>query len=85
MSAEKPEGADDQLIPERVAEIAGELSEAQEESRRRRLARQIPQLAGRSSQATLQGLQSGTSRAWQTVQSGSGVVGKHLRGPRGGG
>jgi hypothetical protein len=79
MSAEKPESADGQLIPERVAEIAGQLSEAQDESRRRRLARQIPQLAGRSSQATLQGLQSGTTRAWQTVQSGSGAVGRRLR------
>jgi hypothetical protein len=77
MTAEKPEGADGQLIPERVAEIAGQLSEAQDESRRRRLARQIPQLAGRRSQATLQGLQS--TRAWQAVQSGSGAVGRRLR------
>ena len=79
MTAEKPEGTDGQLVPERVAEIAGQLSEAQDESRRRRLARQIPELAGRSSQATLQGLQSGTTRAWQTVQSRSVAVGRRLR------
>jgi hypothetical protein len=41
-----------QLIPERVAELAGELSEAESESRRRRLARQIAKLGGRTGRVT---------------------------------
>jgi hypothetical protein len=40
--------ADAQLVPARVAELAGELSEAEDESRRKRLARQIASLAGRT-------------------------------------
>jgi len=41
-----------QPIPQEVAELAGELTEAEDESRRRRLARQIAGLAGRTGQAT---------------------------------
>jgi hypothetical protein len=37
-----------QLIPQEVAELAGQLSEAEDESRRRRLARQIANLASRT-------------------------------------
>ena len=68
-----------ELIPERVAELAGELSEARDDSRRRRLARQIPQLASRSSQATVAGLQSGTGAAWRGVQSGTGTIARRVR------
>src|SRR5215469_15987490 len=50
-------------LPERVAELAGELAEAESKPRRQRLARQIPQLASRSSQATRRGLQSGRDAA----------------------
>jgi len=46
--ADNQSEADAQLIPERVAELAGELSEAEDESRRKRLARQITRLAGRT-------------------------------------
>ncbi|MBO0837107.1 MAG: hypothetical protein J2P28_16580, partial [Actinobacteria bacterium] len=42
---------DGQVLPQEVAELAGELTEAHEESRRRRLARQISGLAGRGRQA----------------------------------
>ncbi|MFZ0044728.1 MAG: hypothetical protein WAL16_02760 [Streptosporangiaceae bacterium] len=74
-----------QLMPQRVAELAGELSEARDETRRRRIARQIPQLASRSGQATVRGLQSGTGTlarrarpardaAARGVQSGRGIA-----------
>jgi hypothetical protein len=46
-------------LPERVAELAGEISEAQTESRRRRLALGIPRLAGRGGRSAWTGLQSG--------------------------
>ena len=55
------------LLPERVAELAGELSEAEDEPARRRLARQIPELASRSGQATMRGLQSGKRAAARRV------------------
>jgi len=56
-------------LPERVAELAGELAEAESKPRRQRLARQIPQLASRSSQATRRGLQSGRDAARQGLRS----------------
>src|SRR5262249_10275041 len=45
-------GSNSQQIPQEVAELAGKLSEAEDESRRRRLARQIASLAGRTGHAT---------------------------------
>src|ERR1700727_3283954 len=68
-----------QLLPERVAELAGELAEAPDESRRRRLARQIPELASRSGQATWRGLATGRDVAWQRLQSGAGAAGRRTR------
>jgi hypothetical protein len=68
-----------QLLPERVAGLAGELTEAQDESRRRRLARQIPALASRSGQATWRGLATGRDVAWQRLQSGAGAAGRRTR------
>jgi hypothetical protein len=65
--ADKHAEANGQLLPERVAELAGELSEAEDESVRRRLARQIPELASRSGQATMRGLQSGKRAAARRV------------------
>jgi hypothetical protein len=88
MSSAKPAGnqassnqadANGQLLPERVAELAGQLSEAQGESRRRRLARQIQQLASRSGQATRRGYRSGRVAAWQRVQSGTGAAVRRAR------
>lgn len=70
---------DGQLIPEQVAEIAGELSETKDVSRRKRLARQIPKLGSRSSHATAHRLQSGRGAAWQRMQSGSGAVAQRVR------
>ncbi|HUA40836.1 MAG TPA: hypothetical protein VMA32_04700 [Streptosporangiaceae bacterium] len=71
--------ADGQPIPEQVAEIAGELSEAEDVSRRKRLARQIPRLAGRRGRATTQRLQSGRDAARQRMQSGTGAVAQRVR------
>jgi hypothetical protein len=71
--------ANGQLLPERVAELAGELSEARGESRRRRLARQIQQLASRSGKATKRGYQSGRGAAWQRLQSGTGAAVRRAR------
>ena len=70
---------DGQLIPEQVAEIAGKLSEAEDVSRRKRLAQQIPRLAGRGGRLPAQRLRSGRDAAWQRVQSGSGAVARGLR------
>ena len=72
----KPNG---QLLPERVAELAGQLSEAEDQSRRRRLARQIQQLGSRSRQATSRGFQSGWGATWQRLQSGSGAAIRRAR------
>jgi hypothetical protein len=66
-------------LPEQVAELAGKLSEAQDESRRKRLARQIPELASRSSQATRRGFRSGRDAAWQGVQSGTVAAARRVR------
>jgi hypothetical protein len=70
---------DGQLMPEQVAEIAGELSEAEDISRRKRLARQIPKLAGRGGHATAQRLQSGRDAAWRRMHSGTGAVAQRVR------
>jgi hypothetical protein len=72
-------GADGELVPERVAELAGELVEAQDEPRRRRLARQIPELAGRSGRATRRGLATSREVAWQRLQSGTGSAARRVR------
>ncbi|HUC24719.1 MAG TPA: hypothetical protein VMA73_18570 [Streptosporangiaceae bacterium] len=61
---------DGQLVQQEVAELAGKLSEAEDESRRRRLARQIASLAGRSGQATrLTVRHLGASGRWLTAQA----------------
>jgi hypothetical protein len=53
-------------LPEQVAELAGELSEARSESRRRRLALGLPRLAGRGRRSAWTGLRSGGR--WLTAQ-----------------
>jgi hypothetical protein len=70
---------DGQLIPEQVAEIAGKLSEAEDISRRRRLAEQIPRLAGRAGRPTARRLRSGRDAAWQHMQSGTGAAARRVR------
>ncbi|MGB6457430.1 MAG: hypothetical protein WBH47_23405, partial [Streptosporangiaceae bacterium] len=63
--------ANGQLLPQRVAELAGELTEAADEPRRRRLARQISGLASRGSDATRRGMASGSGAAWRGTQTGA--------------
>jgi hypothetical protein len=58
--------ADRELLPERVAELAGEISEARSEPRRRRLARGIPRLAGRGRRLAGRG----GLAAWTSLQAG---------------
>lgn len=60
----------EQQLPEQVAELAGKLSEAETKSGRQRFARQIPQLASRSGEATRRGLQSGRGAAARGFRSG---------------
>jgi hypothetical protein len=54
------------LLPERVAELAGEISEARSEPRRRKLTLAVPRLAGRGGRTAWVGLQSGGR--WLTGQ-----------------
>ncbi len=71
-----------QLIPQRLAELAGELSEAQDESRRRRLARQITGLAGRTGAATRRSVQlsrAATHRTRRGAQAGGSATIRGLR------
>ncbi|MGH3396104.1 MAG: hypothetical protein ACRDPO_15605 [Streptosporangiaceae bacterium] len=56
----------DELLPERVAELAAEISEAQTEPRRRRLTLALPRLAGRGGRGAWAGLRSGGR--WLTTQ-----------------
>lgn len=67
-----------QLVPQEVAELAAEISEAQTTSGRRRLARRVPELAGRSRlrmrsgrEVSVRGLKSGGQSAWTGLQAGS--------------
>ena len=62
---------------QQVAELAAEISEAQSPTLRKRLARQIPELANRSREASRRGLQSGRQASARGLRSGGG---KSLRG-----
>jgi hypothetical protein len=76
---ENPADSNGQLLPERVAELAGELAETESESRRQRIARQIPELASRSGQATWRGLRASGDSAWRGVQSGTSAAARRIR------
>lgn len=79
----EPQPSDEALangqLSQRVAELAGELSETESETRRRRLARQIPELASRSSKATRRNLKSGRDAAVYGLQSGASAAGRRVR------
>src|SRR5271166_3132235 len=88
MSPAKPAGSQPQSndaaltngqLPERVAELAGELSEAESETRRKRLARQIQELGGRSTQATWRSLRSGRDAAGRRVRPATSVAVRRAR------
>src|SRR5215469_13088953 len=72
-------GSNGQLIPQEVAELAGELSEAEEESRRRRLARQIASLAGRVGHATKRPARARRFAAPRRVRTGTSAIVGGLR------
>jgi len=56
----------EELLPERVAELAAQISEAHTEPRRRRLTMALPRLAGRGGRTAWAGLRSGGR--WLTTQ-----------------
>jgi len=66
-------------LPERVAELAGELSEAETEPRRKRLARQIADLASRSGRATRRSLRSGARMSGGRARAGGSATARGLR------
>jgi hypothetical protein len=79
-----------QLVPQEVAELAAEMSEAQSTSRRRRLARRLPEIASQSRQASwrrvqsgrhasARGLKSGGQAAWTGLQAGGQLTWKSLQ------
>jgi hypothetical protein len=69
-------------LPDRVAELAAELSEADTRPLRQRLARQIPELATRSGRATRRSLESGRDVAWHGLQAGRDVAWQGLQSGR---
>jgi hypothetical protein len=69
----------DGQLSERVAELAGELSEAESESRRKRLARQIAELASRSGKATRRGLRTSAGAAGRRARAGGSATARGLR------
>jgi hypothetical protein len=90
MSPDNSVEGNGQVLSQRVAELAGELTEAQEESRRKRIARQISELAGRSGHAAgagaasragaaWRGTQAGAATAWRVLQSGAGEAARRAK------
>ena len=68
-----------ELLPERVAELAGELTEAEDVSRRRRLARQIASLAGRTGQVTTRSFRAGGIATRRGAQAGGSATVRAIR------
>src|SRR6266436_762234 len=77
--ADRQPASTDEVLPERVAELAGELTEAQDQTRRQRLARQVAHLGDRSGQATRRGFRSGRDAAWQRLQAGTEAAVRRVR------
>lgn len=83
MSRDNSAEGNGQVLSQQVAELAGELSEEPEETRRKRIARQITELASRRGYAAgssaasragaaWRGSQAGAATAWRRLQSGAG-------------
>ena len=64
---------------QQVAELAAEISETQSPALRKRLARQIPELASRSRQASWRGVQSGSQASARGLRAGSQASVRGLR------
>jgi hypothetical protein len=71
MSPDHSAEGNGQVLSQQVAELAGELAEAQEESRRKRIARQISGLASRRGHAAGRGTTSRAGAAWRGTQAGA--------------
>jgi len=84
MSPDNSVEGNGQVLSQRVAELAGELTEAQEESRRKRIARQISELAGRSGHAAGAGAASRAGAAWRGTQAGAATAWRALQSGAGG-
>src|SRR5215469_3283355 len=69
----------EEQLPERVAELAAELSEAESGPRRKRLAGQIAGLASRGSKATGRGLRSSAIFARRRARAGGSATVRGLR------
>jgi len=86
MTAGNPNGhrrdAETGLVPGQVAELAAEISETQSSSLRRRLASRIPELASRSREASVRGVQAGSQVSVRGLRAGGQ---KSARGLRSGG
>jgi hypothetical protein len=70
---------DGEPLPQRVAELAGELAEAEEEPRRRRLAQQISELARGRGDAAGRGVAARAGAAWRGTRRGAGVAWDRLQ------
>jgi hypothetical protein len=68
-----------QFVPEQVAELAAELSEAQTTSRRRKLAQQVTQLVSRSRDVSARGVRAGGEASARGVRSGGGASLRTIR------
>src|SRR5580698_7008129 len=68
-----------QFVPEQVAELAAELSEAQTTSRRRKLAQQVTQLVSRSRDVSARGVRAGGEASVRGVRSGGGASLRTIR------
>ncbi|HEY7323211.1 MAG TPA: hypothetical protein VH520_00180 [Streptosporangiaceae bacterium] len=90
MSPDNSVEGNGQVLSQRVAELAGELTEAQEESRRKRIARQISELASRGGHtagagaatragAAWRGTQAGAATAWRVLHSGAGGAARRAK------
>jgi hypothetical protein len=90
MSPDHSAEANGQVLSQQVAELAGELTEEQEETRRKRIARQISELAGRTGHAAgltaasragavWRGTRTGAASAWHLLQSGAGEAARRAQ------
>jgi hypothetical protein len=75
-SADESTDYDSDLLPARIAELAGEISEARTETRRRRIAMALPRLAGRGGRIAGQGAWRGGRIAGQGAWQGGRIAGQ---------
>jgi hypothetical protein len=69
----------DEELSAQVAELASEISEAKTPSRRKRLAQQLPELAGRGRDRSRRGLQTGGQAVRSRLQAGGEVAARRAQ------